>query len=164
MLEAAWGLLTYKGKPLIGKTDVLLGDGLERGAGMIASTRSCRSVTLLDSQVQLAKVWIVGRTKNKEMVHVALCCAKALSATSWEEATVWSGYWHGVECCMRAAVDSSASPQVHRQARVVFALLAPSHRIRAEVLAVCMQSSSLSSPSASAICSIDEGLLLLLLP
>ena len=98
------------------------------------------NVTLLDAQVQLVKVWLVGRRKNKELVHVALCCAKALSATSWEEATAWSGYRHWVECYSmlhaRTAVDSSASPQVQRQARVVFALLAPSHSIRAEVLAV----------------------------
>lgn len=163
MLEAAWGLLTYKGKPLIGKTDVLLGGAGWSEGGNDRFYKELPNVTLLDSQVQLVKVWLVGRTKNKELVHVALCCAKALSATSLEEATAWAGYWHWVECCMRAAVDGSASPQVRRQASVVFALLAPSHRIRAEVLAVCMQSSSLSSPSASAICSIDEGLLLLLL-
>ena len=162
MLEAAWGLTTYRGKLLMGRTDFLVGHEAKvwkNGGDEVFYNEKLPLVKLLDNNHQLVRRWLVGQTKSRELVHVAMCCAKSLSPTSEMGVTAWGAYWTWVECCMRTSVDTSAPAQVQRQAKTVVALLAPSQRIQTEVLAICMQSASISSPVASAaICTIEEGM------
>lgn len=161
MLEAAWGLITYEGKLLMGRTEFLVGEGgfwKDLGKDVFYDEK-LPLVKLLNSDHQLVRRWKVGLRSNREVVHVALCCAKTLSPTCEEGVTAWTAYWTWVDHCMVTSMDPRASPEVRQQARRVVTLLAPSHRLQTEVLAICMQSASISSPAASeAICMIEEGM------